>query len=114
VIGLISSSDVRRVFVYLRKWTVLSVAIGVVAGLGALALLLGIDFFTTLFLGTIAGYTPPSDGEALRAVSTIVIERPWLIPVSTASGGLVSGLIVTKLTLLFPFHAWSHFEFLLI
>jgi len=95
---LISGSDVRSGFAYLRKWTLLSVAIGVVAGLGALALLLGIEFFTTLFLGTIAGYTPPSaGGEGLRAVSTIVIERPWLIPVCTTLGGLMSGLVVSKL-----------------
>jgi CIC family chloride channel protein len=77
---------------------VLSVAIGIAAGLGALALLLGIDFFTRVFLGTIAGYTPPSaGGEALHSLSAVVIERPWLVPVSTTLGGLVSGLIVTRL-----------------
>jgi CIC family chloride channel protein len=84
--------------VYLRRWTMLSVVIGIVAGLGALVLILGIDLFTRVFLGAIAGYTPPSAGGVpVRTLSAIVIERPWLIPVSTTLGGLVSGLIVTKL-----------------
>lgn len=94
----IPRSDIRRGLVYLRRWTVLSVAIGIAAGLSALALILGIDLFTRVFLGTIAGYTPPSaGGETLHALSAVVIERPWLIPVSTTLGGLVSGLIVTRL-----------------
>jgi CIC family chloride channel protein len=97
VTDLIPRSDIRRGLVYLRKWTMLSVAIGIAAGLGALALVLGIDLFTRIFLGTIAGYIPPSaGGEALRSVGAAVIERPWLVPVSTTLGGLVSGLIVTR------------------
>lgn len=95
---LIPRSEIRRGLVYLRRWTALSVAIGIAAGLGALALVLGIDFFTRVFLGAIAGYTPPSaGGEALNSLSAVVIERPWLVPVSTTLGGLVSGLIVTRL-----------------
>ncbi|HKM50656.1 MAG TPA: chloride channel protein [Candidatus Bathyarchaeia archaeon] len=87
---------VRSGFAYLRKWTVVSVAIGIVAGLGALALILGIDIFTKLFLGTIAGYTPPLPGGEGNVSSAVSIERPWLIPVCTTLGGLVSGLIVAR------------------
>jgi CIC family chloride channel protein len=95
---LLPRSEIRKGLVYLRRWTVLSAAIGIAAGFGALALVLGIDFFTRVFLGTIAGYTPPSaGGEALHSLSAVVIERPWLVPVSTTLGGLVSGLIVTRL-----------------
>jgi CIC family chloride channel protein len=98
VTGPLSRSEIQKGFVYLRRWTVLSVAIGIAAGFGALVLLLGIDLFTRVFLGTIAGYTPPSaGGEALHSLSAVVIERPWLLPVSTTLGGLVSGLIVTRL-----------------
>jgi CIC family chloride channel protein len=54
--------------------------------------------FTRVFLGTIAGYTPPSaGGEVLQSLSNVVIERPWLVPVSTTLAGFVSGLIVTRL-----------------
>jgi CIC family chloride channel protein len=92
------SLDSRSGFLYLRKWTVVSIATGIVAGLGALALIQGIDFFTKLFLVTIAGYTPPlPGGETQARLTTIVIARPWLIPISTALGGLVSGLIVARL-----------------
>jgi CIC family chloride channel protein len=97
VTDTIPRSDVRRGLVYLRRWTLLSVAIGIAAGLGALALILGIDFFTRVFLGTISGYTPPIAGVSTHSLSVIVIKRPWLIPVSTTLGGLVSGLIVTRL-----------------
>ena len=90
--------DTRTGFLYLQKWTIVAIATGIVAGLGALALIEGIDFFTKLFLVTIAGYTPPlPGGETQAPITTIVIARPWLIPVSTTLGGLVSGLIVTRL-----------------
>ncbi len=89
---------VQSGFVYLRKWTAVSVATGIVAGIGALALIQGISIFTKLFLGTIVGYTPPlPGGETNVSLVTVVIERPWLIPVCTALGGLISGLIVGKL-----------------
>ncbi len=57
----------RTGFLYLRKWTVVSIATGIVAGIGALALIQGIDFFTKLFLVTIAGYTPPLPGGETQA-----------------------------------------------
>ena len=89
--------NVRSGFAYLRKWTAVSVTTGIVAGLGALALIEGIDFFTELFLGTIVGYAPPlPGGETSSNLITIAIERPWLIPVCTGLGGLISGLIVQK------------------
>ena len=90
--------DSRTGVLYLRKWTLVSIATGIVAGIGALALIQGIDFFTRLFLVTIAGYTPPlPGGETQARLTNVVIGRPWLIPVSTALGGLLSGLIVTRL-----------------
>ncbi len=90
--------DARTGFLYLRKWTVVAIATGIVAGIGALALIQGIDFFTKLFLVGIVGYAPPlPGGESAARLTTIVIARPWLIPVSTGLGGLVSGLIVARL-----------------
>jgi len=90
--------DSRTGFLYLRKWTVVSIATGLVAGLGALALIQGIDFFTKLFLVTLVGYTPPLPGGETQARLTtiIIIRRSWLIPVSAALGGLISGLIVAR------------------
>ncbi len=74
--GRLRSLDSRSGFLYLRKWTVVSIATGIVAGLGALALIQGIDFFTKLFLVTIAGYTPPlPGGETQARLTTIVIAQ---------------------------------------
>jgi hypothetical protein len=52
----------RTGFLYLRKWAVVSIATGIVAGVGALALIQGIDFFARLFLETLVEYTPPLPG----------------------------------------------------
>lgn len=91
------SFDVGTAFVYLRKWTLVSIVTGLIAGLGALGLILGIDFFTKVFLTTIVGYTPPLPaGETSVRVTSVIISRPWLIPLSTGLGGLISGLIVAK------------------
>jgi CIC family chloride channel protein len=88
----------RTGFLYLRKWAVVSIATGIVAGVGALALIQGIDFFARLFLETLVEYTPPlPGGDSQTHMVTFSIGRPWLIPVSTAIGGMISGLIVAKL-----------------
>ena len=96
--GELGDFDARAGFHYLRKWVVVAIATGIVAGLGALVLIQGIDFFTKLFLVGIVGYAPPlPGGESQNHLITIIIARPWLIPVSTSLGGLVSGVLVAKL-----------------
>ncbi len=79
---------------YLGTWLLISGAIGVVAGLGAVAFYFSIEFCTHLFLGRIVGYLPPSPlGEGSPAV--VPLARPWLLPLVTAFGGLLSGIIVS-------------------
>jgi chloride channel protein, CIC family len=81
---------------YLRKWVILGVLIGIVAGLGAIAFFAAIQWSTKLFLGGIAGLTPPVPrGEDVTQVTSA--GRPWLFPVVTTLGGLLSGLIVFTL-----------------
>jgi CIC family chloride channel protein len=81
---------------YLRKWVVLGVLIGVVAGLGAIAFFSAIQWATKLFLGGIVGLTPPLPlGEGKPIVTAA--SRRWLIPVATTLGGLLSGVIVFSL-----------------
>lgn len=80
----------------LRKWAVLGTLIGVIAGLGAIAFVVAIDWSTELFLGAIAGYDPPmARGEGETVVTDAA--RPWLFPVVTTVGGLLSGLLVFTL-----------------
>lgn len=87
---------VRLLGGYLRKWVILGVLIGVVAGLGAILFFSAIGWSTRFFLGTIVGLTPPvSGGEGPMVVTAAA--RPWLIPVVTTIGGLLSGIIVFTL-----------------
>ncbi len=80
---------------YLRKWVVLGAGIGVIGGLGAILFTSALDLATQLFLGALAGYTPPSPaGEGGAPITDAA--RPWAIPLIVAIGGLISGLIVFR------------------
>lgn len=80
----------------LTKWLLLSTAIGIVAGLGAIAFYLAIKLATEGFLGRIVGYLPPAPvGEGASRVGSMA--RPWLLPLVTALGGLIAGIIVFSL-----------------
>ena len=78
---------------YLGKWLVIGGLIGLVAGLGAVLFNEALILATRFFLGDIVGYMPPmpvAEGDAVL----MVMERPWLLPVVTTVGGLISGIIV--------------------
>ncbi len=80
---------------YFAKWVILGIIIGIVAGLGAYAFYTLLSLTTHFFLDYIAGYIVPKPlGEGGSSSYQLVIERPWLIPLVTAIGGLLSGLIV--------------------
>jgi CIC family chloride channel protein len=84
-------------FGYFRKWILIGFILGIVAGLGAVALFLSVEFFTFLFLEVGTGYSPPLAGGYQPNFSyTLFIERPWLIPLVTGLGGLLVGLITTR------------------
>jgi len=77
----------------LAKWLFVSTAIGLVAGVAAITFHVAIQFVTETFLGRLVGYLPPaSAGEGVATV--LPMARPWLLPVVTAVGGLLSGIIV--------------------
>jgi CIC family chloride channel protein len=81
---------------YVRKWFTVSLLIGLAAGLGSIVFYWLIGEVTRLALGSGAGYFPPlPSGEGTTIYSSI--GRPWLIPIITTLGGLLSGLIVFKL-----------------
>lgn len=84
---------------FLLKWFLLSTAIGVVAGLGAIVYFEAINVATNFFLGFIVGYLPPNPaGEGQTIVTPLwSAVRPWLLPLVVALGGLLSGLIVYTL-----------------
>jgi chloride channel protein, CIC family len=79
----------------LRKWVLLGLTIGVVAGLGAVVFYAALDWATKLLLGGIAGYYPPKPaGEGATVVTAI--QHRWLLPVVTTLGALLGNLIVFK------------------
>ena len=90
--------DLRRYALggYLRKWVVLGVLIGIVAGFGAIIFYAGIQLAMNLFLGRMAGAFPPLPAGEGPSLVTPIAHR-WLLPAVTTLGGLISGLIVFTL-----------------
>lgn len=90
--GVLAGAESTR---YLGKWIVLAGLIGVVAGLGALLFSWAIREASAFFLGDLVGYLPPlpvGEGEpVLRSIG-----RPWMLPVVTTIGGLISGVVVYR------------------
>jgi len=79
---------------YLRKWLILGVAIGIVAGLGAVVFYLALKYTTDFLLGYLGGYhipTPASEGDNPGSAGYL---RPWAIPLITTGGAFLSALIV--------------------
>ncbi len=90
--------DIEEGATFLRKWGFIGILVGIGAGLGALALIYLIHLMTHYVLGTIAGYLPPlPGGEGGTSDYTFHMARPWLIPLVTAGGGLVSGFLIWKM-----------------
>ena len=80
---------------YLGKWTIVGVSIGTIAGLGATAFYLLITLVTNYLLGPLTGYYPPNPlGEAAALPS--IHPHFLLIPVATAIGGLIAGILVYR------------------
>jgi len=81
---------------YIRKWLILGLLIGVVAGLGAVVFVNALQLATHLLLGVIGGYTPPSPVNEGGITAAGHFARAWAIPLIVGCGGLVSGLIVYR------------------
>lgn len=78
---------------YLGKWVLIGTLIGIVAGFGATAFYFGIQLVTDIVLGGITGYYPPNPAGDLAAPAS-VNPHFYLIPISTAIGGLIAGILV--------------------
>lgn len=79
------------------KWIVVGIFIGIIAGLGSLALYFGIKFVTDYLLVPLTGFTPPLSGVSGGVPNYVIGHyRMFLIPVSLVIGGLVSGFLVYR------------------
>lgn len=79
------------------KWVLVGLLIGVIAGVGSLALYEAISLVSTFMLTGITGLSLPSEGiSGQTAIFSFGTYRPFLIPISTILGGLISGFIVYR------------------
>jgi CIC family chloride channel protein len=81
---------------YLRKWLILGVSIGVIAGLGAVVFYLALKYAGEYLLGDLGGYRPPTAAAEGGERGSTGFDRAWAIPLITFSGALVSAFIVAK------------------
>jgi CIC family chloride channel protein len=81
---------------YLRKWLILGVAIGVIAGLGAVLFYLALDYTGQFLLGYLGGYRPPTAAGDGGSTGSAGFARAWAIPLVTFGGALISAMIVAK------------------
>ncbi|HWC22773.1 MAG TPA: chloride channel protein [Flexivirga sp.] len=95
-VGATAGGWVRRAS-YLQKWVVLGAVIGVIAGLGAIVFYLALQAAGHFLLEGIGGYVVPAPAAEGGAHGSGHFTRWWAIPLVVALGGLLSGLLVTKL-----------------
>lgn len=81
---------------YLRKWLILGIAIGVIAGLGAVVFYLALDYAGRFLLGYLAGYDIPKPVGDGGDPGSPGFDRPWAIPLVAFGGALVSAWLVAK------------------
>ncbi len=87
----------------IRKWVIVGILIGIIAGVGAIVIYFSIKLFTYLMIERIGDFIPPSSGISggepgfpSPAVSLFVSPYRLLIPLSTVIGGLATGFIVYR------------------
>ena len=81
---------------YLRKWLTLGIAIGIIAGLGAVVFYLALDYAGRFLLGYLADYQIPQPKGDGGNPGSHAYPRPWAIPLIAFGGALVSALLVAK------------------
>ncbi len=79
---------------YLRRWLILGVTIGAIAGVGAIAFYSALSFATHVLLGTIGGWRPPAPAGEGGGLGSGHFVRPWAIPLVAGGGALIAGLLV--------------------
>jgi CIC family chloride channel protein len=81
---------------YLRKWLILGLSIGVIAGLGAVVFYLALDYAGRFLLGDLGGYDIPEPAGDGGNPGSPGFDRPWAIPLIACGGALVSAWLVAK------------------
>jgi chloride channel protein, CIC family len=81
---------------FLRKWLILGISIGVIAGLGAVLFYLALDYAGRFLLGVLGGYDIPKPVGDGGDTGSAGFDRPWAIPLVVCGGALVSAWLVAR------------------
>jgi chloride channel protein, CIC family len=76
------------------RWPLLSIAVGTVAGCGAILFEELLRRALHFFLHLPTGFLEPQPGADAALVATLATGRTWLFLLIPALGGLVSGILV--------------------
>ncbi len=83
----------------LRRYILLPVIIGIGVGLSAILFVYALEIITEYVLEGIVGYVQPLPaGEGGTSGYTTSPLRPYLLPLTVALGGLISGLLTYYLS----------------
>jgi CIC family chloride channel protein len=81
---------------YLRKWLILGISIGIIAGLGAVVFYVALEYAGRFLLGVLAAYQMPEPAGDGGNPGSPGFTRPWAIPLIAFGGALVSAMLVAK------------------
>lgn len=81
---------------YLQRWIVLGIAIGAIAGAGAVVLYEALRLCTHFFLEVLAGYRVPTPAGEGHAAGSAHAARPWMLPLVAGTGALVGAVLVYR------------------
>lgn len=81
---------------YTRTWLVLGIAIGVIAGLGAVVFLVILQWTGRLLLEGLGGYTPPQASGDGGGSGSDGFRHWWAIPLVVCGGAVISAMLVTR------------------
>ncbi len=81
---------------YLQRWIVLGIAIGFIAGLGAVVFYEALRLCTHFFLQTLAGYSVPTPAAEGHVAGSAHAARPWMLPLVAGTGALLGALLVYR------------------
>jgi H+/Cl- antiporter ClcA len=81
---------------YLQRWIVLGIAIGAIAGLGAVTFYEALRLCTHFFLGVLAGYQVPTPKGEGNVAASAHAARPWVLPLVAGFGAVLGAILVYR------------------
>lgn len=87
-------NDILQELRLVQRWTLYSILIGILSGLGAVVFYIGLNVVLHYILGGVGGYYPPTPAGEHSLFRMHDVERSWLLFLIPVIGGLISGIII--------------------